>query len=316
LIELLVVITIIGILVALLLPAVQAAREAARVATCANQLKQLALGCLNHEQQQGTLPAGGWGYCWSGDPNRGYTKRQPGGWLYNVLPYIGQQALHDIGLGDPESEGGTPAKLGTDLVRIATTVMPGLVCPTRRRPLLYPFVHSNYSFNLFPLPANVARADYAGSGGEIPNSGFDSWVGPGSLGQGDSMTDTQWLENTGAVVTSGVVSLGQYENLNPDNYTTGEDWGDDQMWDLGWDEDVYRTVCTAAEIANPANVCMPIIDTPGEMNNWKWGSAHLAGVNMALCDGSVRMISYSLNPETLRRLGDMADGLTIDAKSY
>ena len=74
LVELLVVITIIGILIALLLPAVQAAREAARQAQCRNNLKQLALGCLNHEQVQHFLPAGGWNWGWSGDPDRGFTK--------------------------------------------------------------------------------------------------------------------------------------------------------------------------------------------------------------------------------------------------
>ena len=99
LVELLVVITIIGILIALLLPAVQAAREAARQMQCKNNLKQLALGCLQHEQAQGFLPTGGWGCGWVGDPDRGFDRQQPGGWHFNILPYIEQQALHDLGIG-------------------------------------------------------------------------------------------------------------------------------------------------------------------------------------------------------------------------
>src|SRR5262245_40003031 len=99
LVELLVVITIIGILIALLLPAVQGAREAARHVQCANNLKQLGLGALNHEQAWRYLPSGGWGWNWLGDPDRAAGRRQPGGWIYSILPYIDQENLHNLGAG-------------------------------------------------------------------------------------------------------------------------------------------------------------------------------------------------------------------------
>ena len=96
LVELLVVIAIIGVLVALLLPAVQAARESARRTQCVNQLKELTLGGMNHEGSMKPFPTGGWGFNWVGDADRGYGDKQPGGWIYNVLPFIEQKAKHDM----------------------------------------------------------------------------------------------------------------------------------------------------------------------------------------------------------------------------
>ena len=81
LVELLVVIAIIGILVALLLPAIQAAREAARRTQCKNDVKQLTLGCLLHEDSHKFLPSGGWQDSYGPDPNRGYGGSQPGSWI-------------------------------------------------------------------------------------------------------------------------------------------------------------------------------------------------------------------------------------------
>ena len=173
LVELLVVITIIGILIALLLPAVQAAREAARQAQCRNNLKQMALACLNHERANGTLPAGGWRWRWSGDPDCGFTRLQPGGWLYNILPYIEQQALHDLGTGLPL------AQKAVALGPLQQVPMAFVTCPTRRKSLLYP-CENNAMYNA-DMTATSPRSDYAGNGGcADPDSTNPNgwWMGP------------------------------------------------------------------------------------------------------------------------------------------
>src|SRR6187455_1336232 len=89
LVELLVVIAIIGVLVALLLPAVQAARESARRMKCTNNLKQLGLALHNHHDTFGVFPAAD-----DEIPNpAGGTWKHS--WIVRVLPYLEQQALHD-----------------------------------------------------------------------------------------------------------------------------------------------------------------------------------------------------------------------------
>ena len=95
LVELLVVIAIIGMLVGLLLPAVQQAREAARNLQCKNNMRQLGLAALNHETTSGHFPTGGWGYDWVGNPEYGFSSTQPGGPFFNLLPYLEQTALYN-----------------------------------------------------------------------------------------------------------------------------------------------------------------------------------------------------------------------------
>jgi prepilin-type N-terminal cleavage/methylation domain-containing protein/prepilin-type processing-associated H-X9-DG protein len=316
LVELLVVITIIGILIALLLPAVQAAREAARQTQCKNNLKQMAMGCLAHENLAGRFPSGGWGWGWCGDPQRGTDKRQPGGWIYNILPFVEQQALHDMGLNGRIA----------DRTQIATTPLSMLICPTRRPVMLYPSLWSYNFVNLNSL-SKVGKNDYAGNGGEGGTTGV--YYGPATLEAGDAMSDSDWLSQecgdgkvTGGIfwlrskcrvidVTDGVSNtyLCGEKYLGPDWYLTGSTDGDDQCWDLGLDFDVNRFVVNSSAF-------WPRQDQQGYDTCRAFGSAHSNGFQMAFCDGSVQAISYMIDKETHRCLGNRKDGKFVNGKKY
>ena len=126
LIELMVVIAIIGVLVGLLLPAVQQAREAARRLSCGNNLKQIGLAMHSHHSAIRYLSTDGWEFAWTGDANQGAGRKQPGNWLFNILPFIEQNAIHDMGFGLSGS-----AKLDAHRNRMETPL--GFInCPSRR----------------------------------------------------------------------------------------------------------------------------------------------------------------------------------------
>jgi prepilin-type N-terminal cleavage/methylation domain-containing protein len=162
LIELLVVIGIIGILAALIIPAVQAAREASRRAQCRNQLRQMAHGANSHLANYKYYPTGGWGFRWAGDPNNGYDTLQPGGWMYNILPHIEEQALHDLG------KGLSGATRQGAIKQAMATVVSVYICPSRSRAQAVPYERDPpATFSNAPLARGepIARSDYAASPG-------------------------------------------------------------------------------------------------------------------------------------------------------
>jgi prepilin-type N-terminal cleavage/methylation domain-containing protein/prepilin-type processing-associated H-X9-DG protein len=328
LVELLVVITIIGILIALLLPAVQAAREAARKMQCTNNLKQIGLGCMSHESAHGFLPSAGWGSAWAGDAARGFDQRQPGGWHYNILPYLELSTLHDTG---------ASGNLAGTTARIATPVG-AFCCPSRRSVMAYPYTLASSIgkyCNASPQPTVIGRSDYAGSsGGNI--SFTDGCHGPYSLSDGDALSESQWSSSCGkpssgifyvrskttiASIRDGTscTYLAGEKYLSPDYYATGTYASDDQGWDSGWDWDTCRW--TGADPFDPADATTmayyrPTQDTPGADFGRAFGSAHAGSLNMCFCDGSVQSISYSIDLDIHHRLGDRQDGLTTDAGKY
>ncbi|HOM17362.1 MAG TPA: DUF1559 domain-containing protein [Thermoguttaceae bacterium] len=315
LVELLVVITIIGILISLLLPAVQSAREAARRTQCSNNLKQLALACLVHESTHSFFPTGGWGWHWVGDPDMGFDLKQPGGWIYNILPYIEQGALHDLGLGVTDA-----ATKKEKLKQMTETPLAVLACPSRRRA-----VASAPKDWWAPINANVsmrvAKTDYAACAGDPAVT--DLMAGPSSIAEGlgstyswPSVADCNGISFQRSMVTMGEVRDGTSNTyllgekyLKPNSYDgssgSNYDSGDNEAAYTGYNRDFYRSTRYP-----------PMQDRLGYDYVWGFGSAHASGFHAAMCDGSVRPISYSIDPEIHRRLGVRNDGQAIDAGRF
>jgi len=235
-IEVLVVIAVIGVLVAMILPAVQASREAGRRTQCKNNLKQLGLGVQQHTSAFGRYPSNGWGFCWVGVPDRGTGPEQPGGWIYNILPYLEQGKLRESG------RGLAPDQQRPVLGKVMQTPLAVLACPTRSGPSLSPANPLVIPRNAHWMP-EVAKTDYAVNEGDYIT---DTRGGPATLKEGDS---------------------GQYAWRDTRNATG---------------------ICYQRSEVRPANVR----------------------------DGAVKLISYRIDAEVHRRLGNRQDGKPVDSGQF
>jgi prepilin-type N-terminal cleavage/methylation domain-containing protein len=324
LVELLVVIALIGVLVGLLLPAIQASRETARKTQCRNHLKQMSTAFLNHESAQGFFPSSGWGNRWVGDPDGGYGATQPGGWAYSILAYMEYGDLHDAGNRMQELESLYDFEDGNDLpnehfLRLVTTPVPFFNCPTKRAAELYP-MHSdpqlgqlanNVPICWYASGCRVARGDYLVNSGNIgagdlqgpPLTLAKPWYPvrkPGMLQNGISYVRSEVRIGDMIDGTSKSAMVGE-KYQNPDNYFTGADGADNQCIYSGHDSDNNGYTGDESKAKRPRR------DQPGAALPHYFGSAHQEGLHMAYCDGSVHFIEYGVSGRVWYVLGGRDD---------
>ena len=342
LLELLIVIAIMGVLVQLTLPAIEASRERARKLTCQNHLKQLAVATEMHVGAHRFFPSGGWSGAFLADPNRGYGPEQPGGWLFGVLDYLEESTLRRAG-GDrleafPMGEG-----LKT-LYQSAPTVF---YCPSRREARPYPFKRSgNGKWSLSAaqsvlLLPYVTKSDYAANSGDSLFSAAISFSNDAGMwvptNYNTLATDPQkWTDTsdtnspffqTGisyyrsdvrpAQVLDGLsktylcgdklLSTELYEDVNQTD-AVGM-MGDNQSAWAGYEWDNHRVAWNPRSKWQPDKYQprqdSPTLDLPGI---FAFGSAHPNSLNMAFCDGSVRTIDYDIDAEVHRQQANRLDG--------
>jgi prepilin-type N-terminal cleavage/methylation domain-containing protein/prepilin-type processing-associated H-X9-DG protein len=298
LIELLVVIAIIGVLIALLLPAVQAAREAARRAQCVNNLKQLALAAQNYHDTVGCFPGGS--YSQFQQPRRypenfscfvrmmPFTEQAP---LYNSVNFAFTSAAPDnltiagVGLSVlfcPSDSSKDPVQIIPD--QVGTAQSPG----------------SSFN-NVFPLPPGnwlQQFSSYAGNAG-IYDPGYNTSFGP-----------TEFNEFNGVIYNDSSIKIADIADGTSNTFIFGEhshlkllqnDWkfgNSDNSWNSGrWYDTLFGTLY-------PLNAPAPAITngpTPGIFGKGNYyypciaTSLHPGGCNFAMCDGSVRFIKDSVS---------------------
>ena len=307
LIELLMIIAIIGLLISLLLPAIQAAREMARRMHCTNNLKQFGLALNTCEAATRKYPSGGWGYRWYVEPQRD-GKAQPGGWPFALLPYVEQTQLFDLVENSPDSE------KQERLTTLVTTPVPLFYCTSRRAASLYPWQNATPEgrpINLWKVPDPVAKSDYAINGGDN-DPGYEPKNIPNSLAIGDHR-DFPWpdfSQANGICYFRSDVSSSQVSDGLSNTYAFGEKWtrifltgydhGDDTSHYSGFDKDNTRWTL------------LPPVPDDDHTQSWdQFGSVHPGICNFVFCDGAVRSISFKIDPKTHRYLGARNDGQDV-----
>lgn len=297
LVELLVVIAIIGILIGMLLPAVQQVREAARRIQCGNNQRQLALACLNYESAHMHFPPGlnvplGTGSEGTIDSDRYPDIPAPkiqdrfGSWMVWIMPFMEQDNLaNQLDLTQREYVNAD----GPD--SIATAVVPGFLCPS-----------------------DVDE--------EVVNSFSDFWFGTNSY-FGSAGIQGWFLSGVtldGVLFYNSAVTIGEISDGTSNTFLIGERYSDDPEYEAfntyrGW---AWSSSFSARDniigMLEPINYELPVGVGPDPDFEWtdkkfnSFSSGHPGGANFAICDGSVQFLSDSTSLEVLENLAIRNDG--------
>jgi len=314
LIELLVVIAIIAVLIALLLPAVQQAREAARRSQCQNNLKQMGLAFHNFHDVKNQLPNGARDgkstdaltACCNSAEVRGWS------WLYQILPYVEQKNVFDLGKEDASD----PTVYTASNTLVAQQMIPVYNCPSRRAPTAYG-------------SGKIYRYDYAGNAGERSYKASNVYS-LASAADGSLKNDIRAIDSsgskTGVVIQTDAAKI-RIEQIKDGSSNTimvgekaihtltqGANGGENENWNnAGWDEDVVRF--GAGRNANGDLFGIPPVPDESAPQGSVWydnfGSAHAGGAQFCMGDGSVRLIAFQVNSETFRRLSHRVDSQPV-----
>ncbi len=318
LVELLVVIAIIGILIALLLPAVQAAREAARRLQCGNNLKQLGLAIHLYAEQHKVLPPNGAPGVPPNDdwPGGGPYEVNPalkGGYLIRFLPFIEQQPLFDrvVFTGNPESNSFLDPPANT--MPVYKLVVPTFLCP------------SGDGKHHWPGGGRSGRegalTNYAPSVGNAPATvcdlGGDQW-GRNIKYHGDSTRanrvsgpfSAMFWSASFAGISDGLSNTIAMGEVRPEcNSHLRDGWMHvNATWTMTTAPINYPT-CPGEPGYNETQSSCHGINSWGTAIGFK--SRHPGGANFVLCDGSVVFLSDAINYLTYQKLGDRWDGLPV-----
>ena len=327
LIELLVVIAIIGVLVALLLPAVQQAREAARRSQCKNNLKQLALACHNYHDSYKMFPNN-----YDGRPlseSNGNWQQSTGnfGWIVMALPYIDQAPLFNrFNFADQSGGNSSLGWTSQNNTALATTVLSALLCPSNPQASLQSVDVAGCSGGGCFGNVPVARTDYTGNlgfiagdwrsclvqdGGNIPltkstnplpGQVLDAWGEAGTVG-------TYLLGMDGVFSFRGTAKISDIVDgssntimlMEDHHWSQGKTKPDQYARDTGWASTMQ--VSTAANLINQQYG----YSDPHKCHGIS--STHVGGAHVSLADGSVRFISENMAIVTLQAIANRNGGI-------